>query len=100
MTILYEALGKNVLCNSVRRPGVWHLSRSACTVASLHLRRGPALLGSTPQFSQFLATGDKLSKAAIQADQQGSKSPNRGRHKVFRTGEVDVKFRLERALID
>lgn len=69
-------------------------------VASLHLRRGLVILGSTPQFSQLLVTSDKLSKATIQADQQVSQCPNRGRHKVLRTGEVDVKFRLERALID
>jgi hypothetical protein len=69
---------------------------------SLHstLRRRSVLLASTSQFSQLLITSDKLSEAAIQADQQSSKCPNRGRHKVFRTGEVDVKFRRKRALID
>jgi hypothetical protein len=55
---------------------------------------------STPQFSQLLVSSDKFSKAAIRADQQSGKSPNRGRHKVLCTGKVDVKFRRERALID
>jgi len=55
---------------------------------------------STPQFSQLLVAGDKLSKAAMQADQQSANRPNRGRHKILRTWEVDIKFRRERALID
>ena len=99
MNDFVRGLGKIVRRNHSYRPGVWQLSRSVCTDASLHLRRGLVFLASTPQFSQLLVTSDKLSKTAIHADQQASQCPNRGRHQVLRTGEVDVKFRLEHALI-
>jgi hypothetical protein len=78
--------------------GSWQTS--VWTVAPGYLRRRSVSLGSAPQFSQLLVMSDKLRVATIRANQQGRKCPNRGRHKILGTGEVDVKFRREEALID
>ena len=99
MTISYEA-SETCPPQPSHRPGVWHLANISMDGRPMLFTSPVFLLGSAPQFSQLLVVSDKLRVATIHADQQGRKCPDRGRHKILGTGEVDVKFRREEALID